>query len=78
MAELDAPLEIEFDYVVEVINAETGAITEAWHYENYDRAYGKYNKLEERDSLVLLALYTTVRRILNETSTHKLILAKNK
>ena len=77
MAELDTPFKIIFDYVVEVVNSNTGATTEEYHYEKYDRALEKYEKLKEKDTLVLLALYTEVHRIMEQNSIHKLVLARN-
>ena len=78
MAELDAPLEIDFDYAVETIDVTTGEIRESYHYDDYNKAYERFARVKDKDTLILLSLYTEVHRILNDIKTHKLVLARNK
>lgn len=78
MAELDAPLEIDFDYAVETIDITTGEIRESYHYDNYYKAYERFAKVQNKDTLILLSLYTEVHRVQSDIKTHKLVLARNK
>ena len=78
MIELDAPLRIDFDYAVETVDVTTGEIRESYHYDNYDKAYERFERVKEKDTLILLSLYTEVYRVIQPVDTHKLVLARNK
>ena len=78
MVELDAPLKIDFDYTVETVDVTTGEIRESYHYDSYYKAYERFEKVKDKDTLILLSLYTEVHRFFNEVSRHKLVLARNK
>ena len=78
MVELDAPLKIDFDYAVETVDITTGEIRESYHYDSYEKAYERFERVKEKDTLILLSLYTEVHRVIQPIDTHKLVLARNK
>lgn len=78
MVELDAPLRIDFDYAVETIDVTTGEIRESYHYDDYNKAYDRFERVKDKDTLILLSLYTEIHRVIQPIDTHKLVLARNK
>ena len=77
MTQLDAPLKIVFDYVVETVS-NTGDIMESHHYTTYDEAYERFENVKSKDTLILLSLYTIIKRVIENDEVHKLVLARNK
>ena len=75
---LEAPTRIDFDYAVETVDTNTGEIRESHHYDDYSKAYERFQNVRDKDTLILLSLYTEVHRVFNDVSTHKLVLARNK
>lgn len=77
MAEVLAPISIDFNYAIETIDHTTGEIRESYHYETYEKAYERYERVKDKDTLIVLALYTEIIRRDNDYLSHKLVLAKN-
>ena len=77
MAEILAPISIDSNYAVETIDHTTGEIRESYHYETYEKAQERYERVKNKDTLIVLALYTEIIRLDSDYTFHKLVLAKN-
>ena len=77
MTEILAPISIDFNYAVETIDYATGEIRESYHYETYEKAQERYERVKDKDTLIVLALYTEILRLGSDYTFHKLVLAKN-
>ena len=77
MTKLNAPTELNTDYVVEVMHDNNPQTTSSYHYETFNKALQHYLKVEGNEAFTTLSLYVTVKRNSVE-DFHKYVLAKNK
>ena len=78
MTQLQPPTNIQYDYVVETVNATTGEVYEAHHYTTYGEALNRFNEVKDKDAFIILSLYTRIKREGQTDTVHKLVLAGNK
>lgn len=77
MTKLNTPIEVNIDYVVEIMHNNNPQTTSSYHYETFEKALQHYSKIEENEVFTTLSVYVTVKRNGAE-DFKKLILAKNK
>ena len=77
MAEIQPPFTIEHDYVVELMKGNNPETMDYHHFHTSSEALEFYNKMREKEYLVVMAMYSTVERDDGTSDFKKWVIAKN-